>query len=556
MSAPTLSPTAATTPNSSFAPAESPVPSSSAVIDNVLSRAPSTISPTSGLSPSASPTTSSPTVSPRPTLSLYPTVSPVPPPTYSPVVSPSAHPSSSDVYSTEDRFFQDLEVTEERIFDEVETGIYQILMESYTEVIGTNQTLPFVITKCNVVDQKVGFLRGRYLKGDRNTQSTTGLVLSVIFTMNYTSHYGVNVEESGWNYPVLFTNHLNENTTAIAEGMQEVFLPVVSVGETIRSLFPASPTNSPTTITNTSMPSSLPSLAPTSLPSLHPSFSPSSAPDPPIATKSNVLALTLGIMFGVLGAAGLTYLFLWRHNIMKRKKSQGTNMNLHSPEETNAEANDDIRDSSATPWAAIEADHATNVEGDENEIITSEIGVNLTMPGPQTSARKVDKNNDFEPSSTATSLGFNTIDSMITLGSEFFTPSPGDQSSPLSPSYKSKLSVDEVFTGTNLMVAREDSSSSHDSDDDLATYQNQNRGNGDAFDDYRNESLDKLRCEVEASIAEVEGMMSLATTRILIDADESELDLSWVGAEDLGSIEASSFCETYEWTKRNESDTA
>ncbi len=549
MSAPTLSPTAATTPTSSFTPAETSVPS--------FPSSPSTISPISKLGPSASPTTSSPTVSPRPSLSHHPTVSPVPPPTYSPVVSPSAHPSFSNIYSIEERFFQNLEVTEERAFDDVETGIYQILMQSYTEVIGTNQTAPFVTTVCTVLDQKVGFLRGRYLKGGRNTQATSGFVLSVTFTMNYTSRYGVNVEESGWNYPILFLNHLNDNTTAIAEDMQVAFLPVVSVGETLRSLFPATPTNSPTIGANTSMPSSSPSLAPTSLPSLHPSFSPSLAPNTPIASKSNVLAFSLGIVFGVLGAAGITYFILWRRNI-QRDKSQDKKSSLYPPEESNAEANieSDARESSATLWVGIEADHATNVEGEEKETIPSEIGVRPKMPDPQTSTTKSEENDDFGPSSTATSQGFNTIDSMITVASETYSPHLGDQSSPLSPSYKSKLSTDEVFTGTNLMIARDDSSSSHDSDDDLLTYQNQNRGDGNAFDEYRNESLDKLRYEVEASVADVEGMMSLATTRIFIDSDESELDLSWVGAEDLGSIEASSFFETYEWTKRNESDTA
>ncbi len=231
---------------------------------------------------------------------------------------------------------------------------------------------------------------------------------------------------------------------------------------------------------------------------------------------------------------------------------------MYPPEESNAEANieSDARESSATLWVGIEADHATNVEGEEKETIPSEIGVRPKMPDPQTSTTKSEENEDFGPSSTATSQGFNTIDSMITVASETYSPHLGDQSSPLSPSYKSKLSTDEVFTGTNLMIARDDSSSSHDSDDDLLTYQNQNRGDGNAFDEYRNESLDKLRYEVEASVADVEGMMSLATTRIFIDSDESELDLSWVGAEDLGSIEASSFFETYEWTKRNESDTA
>ena len=101
------------------------------------------------------------------------------------------------------------------------------------------------------------------------------------------------------------------------------------------------------------------------------------------------------------------------------------------------------------------------------------------------------------------------------------------------------------------MENREDSLSS-ESDDELLSHQKMTGENHDEFDKYKSQLLEKLRSEVEDTIADVDGMMSLAMTRMYMETEDTPLDLSWVGAEDLGSIEASCFCETYEWVRRND----
>jgi hypothetical protein len=97
-------------------------------------------------------------------------------------------------------------------------------------------------------------------------------------------------------------------------------------------------------------------------------------------------------------------------------------------------------------------------------------------------------------------------------------------------------------------MMRDDSFSSDSNDDILSPRKIMEE---DVFDKYKNQVLEKLRNEVESTIDDVDGIMSLAMTRLLMEADGTQLDLSWVGAEDPASIEASCYFEAYEWRKQN-----
>ena len=453
-------------------------------------------------------------------------------------------------------------------FTDTEIGLYQYLMQSYTEKIGENLGEPFVISYCTVTEQRVGIYRERRTKGsslrygERNAQEElepSENVLSVTFSMNYTSRYGIDVTVDGWNYPQLLLSHLNENTTAITLDMQNLFLAnVVEVGDTFMSLF-LPPTNSPTNAVVTAKPSPFRTLSPTSLPSIAPSYFPSEAPTIP-KVESRVLAFVLGTLFGVLGAAAVSYFIYYRHT-KNHPKQRNVNVEVHSQEEKHP-VNDDnnvnnIGDGVATAVPAIDKVE-NNVEEHPSEmektLQQSDVNNHAAMM-PQASTPVNEEDENFVPSSTTAQVSYNsaTIDSMMTIDSPIVGDSPGSESMQMSPysQYYSKKSNDAVSFVANLMVTREDSFSS-DSDDEILSPREPDREKPDEFDKYRCETLEQLRTEVEDTIANVDGMMSLAMTKIFTEMGRVELDLTWVGAEDLGSIEASCFCETLEWTKQHE----
>ena len=72
----------------------------------------------------------------------------------------------------------------------------------------------------------------------------------------------------------------------------------------------------------------------------------------------------------------------------------------------------------------------------------------------------------------------------------------------------------------------------------------------DALDKYKNQSLERLRTEVEDTIDGVEGNMSLAVTRALTEPENLSGGLLLEQAENHGSFEASCLCETYDWLKK------
>jgi hypothetical protein len=80
----------------------------------------------------------------------------------------------------------------------------------------------------------------------------------------------------------------------------------------------------------------------------------------------------------------------------------------------------------------------------------------------------------------------------------------------------------------------------------------------DEFDQYRDQNMEKMRSGIEETVVEVEGMMSLAMTKVLLDADEGPLDretLYWGSQGDPTEIEATALSEVNDWLKREEGAT-
>lgn len=80
----------------------------------------------------------------------------------------------------------------------------------------------------------------------------------------------------------------------------------------------------------------------------------------------------------------------------------------------------------------------------------------------------------------------------------------------------------------------------------------------DEFDRYKNQDLEKMREEVKGNVDNMDGMISQALTKVLMDQDEHDTKTLLWGANapgDSAEIEASVLCETHDWLKRKEDAT-
>eukprot|EP00579_Thalassiosira_antarctica_P027153 CAMPEP_0202007448 /NCGR_PEP_ID=MMETSP0905-20130828/11935_1 /ASSEMBLY_ACC=CAM_ASM_000554 /TAXON_ID=420261 /ORGANISM="Thalassiosira antarctica, Strain CCMP982" /LENGTH=98 /DNA_ID=CAMNT_0048565409 /DNA_START=27 /DNA_END=319 /DNA_ORIENTATION=+ len=83
-----------------------------------------------------------------PTQSVSPTLRPSTTPTIMPFITPSAAPSMEELIISDQEFFTQLSVYEQRKMDAVEQEFFRKYMESRTEFIGLNLTVPFIKTEC------------------------------------------------------------------------------------------------------------------------------------------------------------------------------------------------------------------------------------------------------------------------------------------------------------------------------------------------------------------------------------------------------------------------
>eukprot|EP00970_Alexandrium_tamarense_P008630 scaffold1637_cov195-Alexandrium_tamarense.AAC.21 len=478
---------------------------------------PPTFYPTISHRPSASPTVSAAPSFPPST--SKPSYAPLPLPTPSPVIPPSAAPSLNTTTIIKRECSQILEISQNTEFNEVEIGIYQLQMQSYTANFGWLVSSPGIVTTCAVSGQDLAGGRRRGLlrlldplkrAWGRRTQTvvTPKILLVIQFTIMYESRYGYAIED----YPSLFQGYINGNLDTVTVDMQNRFLPVVSAGEVIVYNTKV-PTISPTvgdgppviggspspTIINGTDPSE--PMYPSSAPSLRNSSSPgpsillapfmASTPKP---TKEEIVedrqSFVVGIAAGLTGAALVVLMIV----IYKRRK--------------NKQRKDAM--------AMVNADEAQR----KNEMAATGTYYDLDT-GVEVKADNDGMDRDYDEEGN--------------IGNGDYLRDP-----PHNPAADSIMSNPSMVSGAG-------SFSSHgDGQEGVPLDPLQ-----DEFDNYKNQSLEKIRNGVEESVYGAEGMMSLAMTRALME-EEGDVDVSWGGAVDSESLEANMLCETNDWLRKNE----
>ena len=573
----TVAPSNETSQSPSFAPSLAPS----------LSNAPS-FSPTTSSRPTSNPTISpsgQPTISKRPsstpTISSIPSSSPSGSPKISPIIPPSAAPSMEEVVEIFTEFTQLLKVAGEEVFDEGERSRFCVIYESVTPRIGymdgTN-----IETKCNVEGQSILYTRNRRRRMTlssilglevldkllrRALQQQMTSTLKIGFSMTYSTKDGrYDID----NYGKLFEQYVNSNTTQVMETMVSLDLPVVEVNPVLM-LQARAPTAKPTMApqVQTNPPTKQP-VVPTVAPSPQ---KPSFIDIPEVSQNSFVVGLSLGLS-GAFAVAAFGFLY-YRH-LEKNKNSDSTEMEL-------AGDNNDMDIGGTGGGDSMEVKTSEHHHGggilsmsqDDDMIINADSdndddgGVvrelqsapprmgNMGGGTPLVDIESGTSVNNTDVSASAAPMvhpfAHATMDSMFSQESSQqaqmmqMQAAQGGQYQEALQQAQMQMQAQAFEAGpTNLMMA--DASFSSDSDDDLGNPSAYD-GSHDELDNYRNQDLEILRNTVEEAVEDVEGMLSLAMTRALTEADDTILP--W-GSEDSGSIEASCLFETYDWLKRNE----
>jgi len=143
----------------------------------------------------------------------------------SPVDIPSVPPSTNGTRFIKRECNQVLEVEKSEEYNEVQVGIYQLLMQSYTAEFGFMVSTPQIVTTCEVITQELA--GGRRLLSRLLQTPKTLLIMK--FTMEYESRYGYDVED----YPRLFQTYINSNLETVTADMNSRFLPVTNAQEVI-----------------------------------------------------------------------------------------------------------------------------------------------------------------------------------------------------------------------------------------------------------------------------------------------------------------------------------
>ena len=111
---------------------------------------------------------------------------------------------------------------------------------------------------------------------------------------------------------------------------------------------------------------------------------------------------------------------------------------------------------------------------------------------------------------------------------------------------------DSLLSNQSLLSTGHDLSGNSGDEEDTTHYL------ADEFDQYKDQNLERMRSDIEGTVKGVDGMMSQAMTRALMDDEESQLDrnnLYWGGQGDPAEIEATALCEVNDWLKREEGAT-
>jgi len=102
------------------------------------------------------------------------------------------------------------------VFTDIQFGIYELLMESYTADFGFKVAEPYIETQCEMTAQNLA-------------TSQDDILLIITFTMQYESSNGYDVSD----YPHQYASYINSNLEKISEDMAQRFLPVAEAMEVI-----------------------------------------------------------------------------------------------------------------------------------------------------------------------------------------------------------------------------------------------------------------------------------------------------------------------------------
>lgn len=452
-------------------------------------------------------TTTMPTNAPVPTDT--PSDIPSDIPSDAPSQSPTPEPSL-EIPSTETlRFRQIVSVENGRFLTESEIVLFQGLYASYTINFAEREVVEGRIdTFCEVLIQDEPERR-RFMRASQNAARSRllqSLQLQVDYNMAYESIY-TNVT----GYTLLFQEYVNSNLEQVTLQMQVLGLNVSEAFPAKRIVVRPDPTSQPTsTPSPTTMEpsgSAVPSYIPSDVPSLVPSSStllPSSSPSTHPTENPSTPPPSVETSPGGSEATVITVAVVVAASILSvgllvyyRKRKLVRDLEYGSGNPTENKKNNQVS-ALDNNWGESPARPLRELNNDDSKAIPVEF--NPTSPHAQ----------DREGS-------------------------------------QSLVSNQSLLSAGNSIGA--------DSRDEMDSTQNL----ADEFDQYKDQNLEKMRADVEGSLAGFDSMMSQALTRALIDDDDAQVDPGdiWgdtgnlVGVE----IEASALAEVADWLKRKETPT-
>lgn len=462
--------------------------------------------------------------------------------------SPSTMPSFSEEtsYIAEADFQHTLTVSEQRIMEEAEEYLYALIMENLTMSIGWGIGEPLIDSNCTVTQTQAAI--GRYLQEtdvittpDDNNTYVESYVLLVSFRMIYTSRYGYDTT----NYPGYLLDYINSHTDEVTEYLKSV----INIGSStyivqsgLAYIFEGT---NPPTLRPTDVPSSMPSDVPSDVPSLAPSLAPSYYIPPSGMATGSVVGIAIGSFLGAL------MIFVGLNKALQRKREveeiEMAKVDLHE-NGNNGNFPDGFDDNGSYSNMCV-AVPVPETDREKPDVAPPEEAFPEKVQSPeQINHVRMSSlhSNVSSQSEGGDSFSMRASGSASRDQTHVTVPtSPASTDYSLSTSRSKQTSDVGTFMGTNLLM-RDDSFSSDSNDEALMQHRDM-----DEFEQYKNEALEQLREEVEKTIYDVDSMMSLAMTRIFMEADGTFLDLSWVGAEDPASIEASCYFEAFDWMKQN-----
>jgi hypothetical protein len=527
--APTRLPTITTRPTATTLPSNRPSQLPSPGPTYLPTVRPS-ISPTQTVGPTSIPSFSvlpsyQPTDSPAPTSSpsLFPTITPRPTndpssspsdyPSTSPSVSPTPYPSFDVESGAVAVFSQRFQVGNDREFSEVEEKNFQSVMESYTYFIAdqvvANPTL--ITTRCLFLFQRLEKGRDlgallipkqmlrtmmRTISGqNRNLQTEITNAVSTVVQVDYSLEYkSLNVNVTS--FPDRFLALNSNNLADLTKDMQTAGLNITESLDVFQ-VFKA--------------PSASPSAAPSVTQSRTPSADPTAHPSPsPSAVQTSVPSLS------------------------------PTPDPFGRPQPTSAPTPATSKNNTAATVIAVVATITVSAAA----MLLFFIVCRRRQRNADVFLTSFDAHDQSVNTNVKTSTGSRNqlrVNTVGNLNDPYGSPKSDDNIGGLVSPSDSLLSNKSLLSTGNGFGA--DSGDEADNTHYLA----------DEFDQYKDQNLEKMRSDIEGTVTGVDGMMSQAMTRALMDDDERHVDrneLYWGGQGDPIEIEATALCEVNDWLKR------